>query len=295
MLDFRLETFLALSRIGNYTKTAQALHITQPAVSQHIKYLEEYYGGKLFCYRGKTLTLTQRGETLLRHLIAMRADSLRLRETLQSGQGAGRRLNFGATLSIGEFICPHILGALLEEAPDLRVHMPVENTERLLEKLENGEIDFALIEGFFDKAQYDYTLFSNEPFIAVCSGEHPLGGRRASMEQLMKERIIIREKGSGTRNVFEQLLREHNFSIGSFSMVSEIGNMNAIKRLVERNLGVTFLYRAAAKEELATGKLREIDVENISVEREFNFVALKDSRFLDENRRWYQVFQEKRP
>ncbi len=286
MLDFRHETFLALCRIGHYTKTAEYLHITQPAVSQHIKYLEEIYGGKLFGYRDKKLMLTERGEKLQEFALTMSADSDHMRNLLLNESLNVSLLRFGATLSIGEFVLPGIIGQLLREYPNVHISMPVENTQVLLKKLRDGEIDFALLEGYFDKSQYSCALFSIEEFIPVCGAKHFLAGKPLLLSKMLGERLILRESGSGTRDVLEQILREYNLSIGGFEKVCEIGNMSAIKELVADNLGVTFLYRAAAKQELSSGELKELMIKGFPVRREFNFVWLKNSLHHKEYLAW---------
>ncbi len=292
MLDFRLETFLTLAKIGNFTKTAELLNITQPAVSQHIKFLEQRYGGKLFCYKGKTLILTERGKKLYDFALTVDADSKYLRNILMCDNIVSKQLNFGATLSIGEFACPNILARILWKYPNIRINMPVENTEKLLQKLRDGTISFAIVEGFFDKSEYGYELFSNENFIAVCGNGHHLAHKSLTLDDILSERIILRENGSGTRDVLEQVLYEHNLSINSFKGISEVGNINTIKHLVSNNLGITFLYRAAALNELENGRLRELKIQKLVINREFNFVYLKNSQHISEYAVWFDYFRK---
>ncbi|MEG0942184.1 MAG: LysR family transcriptional regulator [Angelakisella sp.] len=291
MLDFRHETFLALSRIGSYTKTAQALNITQPAVSQHIRHLEEQYNGKLFCYTGKTLTLTERGRLLRDFAMTMSADSKKLQTILSASSTAPPPVIFGATLTIGEYTMPSVLAGLMTAHPNLHITMLVDNTSVLLGKLRDGTIDFALLEGFCDKTQYGGAVLAREPFIPVCSPQSPLAGRRVQLGELLPFRLILRENGSGTRDIFEQLLREHNLTTNSFAHLCEVGNMSAIKQLVSAGLGVTFLYRAAVARELAAGTLVEIDIDGFSAEREFNFVFLQNSLHEQQYMQWFTAFQ----
>lgn len=124
MLDFRYETFLVLYKIKNYTKTADFLHVTQPAVTQHIHFLEEYYGVKLFCYEGKKLVLTKEGEKLQAFAMTVKADVNHMREVFFS-EDEQHTLNFGATLTIGEYIMPSILGKLMDMYPNIHINMLV--------------------------------------------------------------------------------------------------------------------------------------------------------------------------
>lgn len=290
MLDFRIETFLTLCKIKNYTKTANALSITQPAVSQHIKVLEEMYGGKLFHYDEKKLKLTERGKYLYEFATTVNADNAHLKKQLATVNLQAENISFGATLSIGEYVMPRIIAALLRDYPDLKLHMQVNNTQLLLKKLNDGEINFALLEGFFDKSEYRWELFSKEEFIAVCSPCSPLAEKNVQLNDILSHRIFIRESGSGTRDIFEQILYEHNYTLNSFRKICVVGNMNAVKELVYHNLGITFLYKVAAAQEIASGKLKQITIQDFTVERSFHFVYLKNSLHEKEYFEWFQNF-----
>ncbi|MCP1225377.1 LysR family transcriptional regulator [Sebaldella sp. S0638] len=291
MLDFRHETFLALCRIGNYTKTAEFLHITQPAVTQHIKFLENYYDVKLFNYEKKNLSLTREGKLLYDYAMTMSADNKKIRDILAEKDTESISVSFGTTLTVGEYVMPGILRKLLCKYPGSSVTMSVENTKVLLEKLKNGEINFVILEGFFEKTKYDSVTFSEEEFVAVCSPDSGLKNKQVTLKEILGERIILREKGSGTRDIFEQILYRHNLGIQNFTKKCEIGNINVIKELVKKNLGITFLYKAAVEKELAEKKLSRINITGFSEQYEFNFVFLKDSIYKKEYLKWYKLLK----
>ncbi len=291
VLDYRHHTFLVLYRIGSYTKAAQVLNLTQPAVSQHIKALETHYGCPLFTYANKTLIPTEQGRLLYEFASRISADSDILTEKLRQKELSRPQLRFGATLSIGQYIMPAILQQVLTENPAASISMRVENTQHLLEELEEGEIQFALIEGLFDKTAYHAELFALEPFIGVCSAHSPLAEGVVSLEELTSSRLLVRERGSGTREILEHLLHGLNLSVDSFAQVTEIGNMEAIKRLVKEDLGITFLYQAVAQKELACGELRKLTVAGLEVRRELNFVFLKDSQHAEDFLTWFHTFR----
>lgn len=293
MIDYRLETFISLCKVLNYTKTAELLHITQPAVSQHIKYLESIYGVKLFNYTGKNLTLTKAGKTLYDFALAMETSSTRIKEILSIPDPSEYPIKFGTTLTIGEFTMSNIISRLIRDFPSLDFTMEVGNTKVLLEKLVNGEIDFALLEGHFDKKEYNSNFFSSESFIGVSSPQHKFANKRIAFEDIFNERLILREIGSGTRDIFEQILYEHNLTRKSFEQITEIGSIGVIKELVKNNLGITFLYKEAVRKELLEGSLTQIRLKDFDVEREFNFVYLKDSLHHKEYNSWYNYFISK--
>lgn len=292
MIDFRLKTFLTLCRVLNYTKTAELLHITQPAVSQHIKYLEGEYGVKLFEYKGKTLSLTEAGTILYNFVAGIESSSQRVKEMISLSENVHLPIHFGTTLTIGEYTMPRILSNLIKDYPKIHISMEVGNTKTLLNKLENGDIDFALLEGHFDKSKYNTTMFSKERFIGICSPLNPLAKDKVSFDEIFQERLIVREPGSGSREIFEQILYEHNFTMDSFKQKFEIGNINVIKDLVIKNLGITFLYKKAVEKELINGTLNQINIKDFNVEREYNFVFLKHNLHGKEYVNWFNYFHD---
>lgn len=276
MLDSRYETFLVLCDTMSYTKAAQFLYVTQPAVTQHIKYLEGVYHTRLFSYTGKRLALTGKGEELRRYVTQMKLNALQIEKRMLADRQR-MTLRIGATKTIGEFVIPRILEAYLKQNADTDADLFVDNTQVLLSMLDAGEIDFALLEGFFDKSAYEYRLLKREPFIGVCSPDSPLRGRRRRLDELLGERIIVREQGSGTREIIERILQQYSLDLKSFVHESQISSFAAIKALVKKDAGITFLYRPAAEEELREQSLCELDIEDFPVKREFNFVMPKNS------------------
>lgn len=281
MLDYRLYTFLTLSKTLNYTKAADILCITQPAVSQHIRYLETTYQVKLFEHQGKNLTLTRQGEYLANCLHTMASDEKRIMETMQNIHEV-KHLKFGATLTIGEYILPEKIHTFLKTHPNTNMTMIVENTANLLEMLEAGDISFAIVEGYFPSHRYVHKSISTQPYVALKGPNYQTKQEIRCLKDLLSERLIIREEGSGTREILERILKENNLTIKDFSNAIEIGNMNAIKYLVQENMGITFLYEAAVEDELKKGTMQRIPLNDFHIQREFTFITLKDTIFMDE-------------
>lgn len=284
MLDFRIKTFLELAQIKNYTKTAQKLHLTQPNITQHIQYLEKHYQIKLFHYENKTLTLTKEGEVFYKHALTLYNSSLRLKDTLLTHT---QELIFGTTLTIGQYTFDTILSDLLKKEQDLRCTMYVDNTENLLRKLETGHLDFLVIEGHFDKSKYASIHFKYDDFIAISSKKHPLKDQRLKLTDLLNETLILRENGSGTRNIFEHILHQQNLSTNSFHKIHEVANMEVIKTLVRENIGISFLYKESIKHD---HDLHILDIEDFKIKREFNFVYLKGSIFEEKYLEYFDFF-----
>ena len=256
MMDFRIDTFLTVCRCMNFTRAAKTLNITQPAVSQHIHYLEDFYCVKLFAYEGKKMNLTKAGEVLYQAAVTMKHDDLYLKESISELNQRKTRLIFGATLTIGEFVMPEHLKMYLNSYPDTDVRMLIGNTSELLAKLSLGEIDFAIVEGNVAKSQYDYLVYSQNKYIPVCNRDYCFQKIPEELKDLLSERIFVRENGSGTREILEKNLETRNLILEDFRYVVEIGGMNAIKEMVISGCGITFLYETAVIKELESGILK---------------------------------------
>lgn len=291
MLELRVETFLTVCQTMNFTRAAELLHITQPAVSQHIRGLEEEYGTKLFHYEGRQLSLTESGKLFRRIASTMRHDTLRLRETLQHVD-ARRHLCFGATLTIGEYCMEGPLLRLLRQKPELQIRMLTANTQELFSLLDQGEIDFAIIEGNFDRHTYDSLVYSTQRFIPVSAPSYRFAQPTKELEDLLQERLLVREPGSGTRNVLERTLKSRNLSVKDFLQVTELGSLNLIKRLVMAGAGIAFFYEPVVKSELKSGKLQEIHLNDCVIHHDFTFLWQKNSAFAKEYQEIFALLQE---
>ncbi len=288
MLDNRLQTFLTLCETCNYTETAEKLNMTQPAVTQHIQFLENFYQVVLISGKGKNFSLTEEGEALQQYVRTLKANSERILPLLHRIKNQVKPLNFGATLTIGEYTVPPILYQIFKEDPETKISMFVENTHLLQKMLWEGKIDFALLEGHFNHNQFDYKLISNETFIGVCSPENKIAFKATYLEELLEQNLILREPGSGTRDILEQALYNHNLSIKDFKSRIEIGNMNVIKELCHQNIGITFMYREAVKKEIYEGYLKEIPLGNFDISHPFSFVYLKNCPDKSQIEYWYE-------
>ena len=291
MLDFRVYTFLELCKTLNYTKTAENLFITQPAVTQHIKYLEEFYNCKLFNYSNRVLTLTEQGNYLFKYFLTMNSDEIKIKEDVLEINSAEKNLHFGATLTIGEYIIPNMLLKLAKLYPNINVKVIIKDTKELLKELQNGNIEFALVEGFFEKTEYESIIYSKESFIGVCSPKNNLAKKNIGFEDLLNERIIIREEGSGSRDIFEKILYDNNLSLKNFDKKYELANIKAIKELVKEDRGITFIYERAVKKELENKELVRIGLKNFKAKREFNFIFMKNSIHRDEYKKWFEILK----
>lgn len=271
MIDSKIKTFLKLCDTLNYRMAAQLLHITQPAVTQHIQALETECGCKLFCYEARKLELTPAGVRLQEYARETISRERKLLEALREPEG--NLLRIGATKTIGAYLLGNMLKGFLEEKKNL-ADVCVDNTEVLLQMLNHDELDFAIVEGFFDKAQYGFHTLRIEPFVGICGKGHPFAKKSIPMEKIFKETLILREKGSGTRGVLEEVLKSHNYGITQFSRVLCMNDFLLIEQLVKENVGISFVYKTVADN---STQIDTFFIEGCNIEREFNYVYLKNT------------------
>ena len=270
MLDYRILTFLKLCDTMNYRITAEQLNMTQPAVTQHIQFLEEEYKCKLFIYNRKKLEKTQRAIILEEYARSAYYNDIYLRKRLKDENKI--KINIGATKTIGEFVISDKIKKLVE-SKKYEVALTIDNTDNLIKLMENQKLDFILVEGIFNKDKYNYKLYRKEEFIGICGKEHKFNNKNIKFDELFKENIIVREEGSGTRKIFEQFLSENSFSLEFFKNQTVINNFTLIKDLVKNNCGISFVYKSVLKNEKEIGRFY---IGN-KLEREFNYVYLKNT------------------
>ncbi|MEG2930003.1 MAG: LysR family transcriptional regulator [Oscillospiraceae bacterium] len=275
MIDVRIQTFLALCEDKSYTKTAQRLFITQPTVTQHIQYLEKRFCKKLFCYRGKSLVLTEDGVAFRNFCLSLNANIQSFENQFSTADTQRQRVSMGATKTIGDFFLPPIAEKFLTRHADFQLNIQVENTHMLFEMLERAEISFALIEGFFDKSLYHWKRIKGEEFICVCSCRDSLSDG-VSFEEILSRPLFLREAGSGTRDIAGNIIKEHGFSAHNFKSVNELGSFALIKPMVIELCGISFGYRQAFERELALGALKQLTFGQAPKYRDFNIVGLKN-------------------
>lgn len=272
MLDYKTTTFMTLCELMNYRKTAELLNMTQPGVTQHIHALEKEYGCRLFSYDGRSLSLTSQGKLLQSHLRKVRYDENWLRNEMKKQPLP--ELRIGATKSIGDYIVSEKIVSLISSG-EYSVHLLVDNTQALLERINNGSLDLAMIEGEFDKQAYGWKLMRSEPFVGICHAESSLAGREVKFEEITPYRLLLREEGSGTRSIFENNLRIHGEELSSFSSTACISSFPVMKEVIAAGLGITFAYQFVAKNDPC---LAVFYIADYPKTHDLYYVYLKNSR-----------------
>ena len=268
MLDNRIYTFLELCEVMNYHKTAENLNMTQPAVTQHIKFLEEFYQCKLFDYSTRKLKKTTKCIELEKY--ARKIISLDLSAQEELIQKEKIQVNIGATKTIGEYILSDAISSLVLQE-QCKLNFMIDNTETLLHKLNHFELDVLLLEGYVDKDKYLYHKISDEELIGICSPNHKFAYKEIPIKEVLRENILIREKGSGTRNVFEIFLLSKGYNIDHFKNQSIITSNKLIEHIVEQNFAISFVYHVIQTQ---NPNLAYFRIKDSKIMHEFNFVFL---------------------
>lgn len=278
MLDFRVETFLTVCQTMNFTTAANILHITQPAVSGHIRFLEEKYNTKLFAYKNKQLFLTQSGEILKAHLITMKNDEKNMQGEIDSCNDDTEFFSLGVTMTVGEYAIVDELANFLLSHPHMNMHIHYGNTSQLLKLLDEGQINLAIVEGNYPRNKYSHKKYSTEEYIAVSAKNHNFAaGKPNRVNDLLGERLLVREKGSGTRNILENSLTALGLQISDFVRYTQVENMHTIISLLKKDCGISFMYKTAVEDELKAGVLKEIKLDDFKIFHDFDFIWEKDS------------------
>ena len=270
-MDSKLHTFLTLCQTMNYRIAAERLHLSQPAVTKQIQALEQAFHTKLFCYDGHMLHKTEACLLLERYAISQQYQF----EELQLSMADKKRLKLriGATKTIGDYV---LIDAIKEylSTPAHELSLVVDNTKHLLQMLDENQLDFAVIEGTFSKTKYDSYLLRMEPFVGICAKSSPLCAKTVTVEQLLKQTIIVREEGSGTRRIFEERLTAAGYELSDFFREVSISSFVSIKALVAGGIGISFLYHSVVAQEKDIGTFA---VEGITEPHPFHVVYTRNT------------------
>lgn len=281
MLDFRIESFLEVCKFMNFTKAAESLNLTQPAISMHIKYLENYYNCKLFCRKKRALCLTDQGQILKSALISMANDEERLMRLVGKKKPKSEKISLGFTRSVGEFLILDKVIGLIKAKASCDFHIYYENTDEILRDIDKGKIDLAIIEGFLTSKQYYIQKYKSDRVVCICHKDHHFAKPIEKLTDLLDERIIIREEGSGTLAILNNFLNMDNIDIKDFTNIIEINNMHAIVDLVKADCGISFLFESCVKKDLEAGDIRLVDLDDFNLVHDFSLVVSKNSIFKD--------------
>jgi LysR family transcriptional regulator, transcriptional activator of the cysJI operon len=275
-MDQHLEVFMKVVEKENFSKAAEELHMTQPAVSQYIRLLEQSIGTRLLERSNKYVRLNQAGEIVYHHakeILALYTKMQALVDDLTNK--ASGPIAIGASYTFGEYILPHIIAAMKEQYPDILPSIRIENTKEIIELVKTHQLDIGIIEGVYKEKILHSEVVSKDRMVIVASPEHRFlksGPTEPAtrLAELAEETWILREEGSGTREAAENLFRRYGFTP---ARVMEFGSTQLIKESVEAGLGVSLLSSWAIKKELTNGYIASIHVKGLPFKRDFSILT----------------------
>lgn len=271
MENFRLKVFRVVARHLNFTRAAEELLLTQPAVTQQIKALEDEYGLPLFNRTGGRISLTAAGTTLLPFAEQLKTLSDQAFEAVTSTSGThSGALALGASQTIGQYLLPNFVAAFLREHPRVTVTAISGNTDAMLEAVADHRVQIALVEGPGLRKDLRIEPFMQDRMVLVVPSSHEWANRQIAVHDLRSASLLMREFGSGSRRVVEQALATAGLNKKDLRIVMELDSTEGLLSAVEAGLGVTFVSQWAARNQLALGTLATARVKGLKLTRQLS-------------------------
>ena len=265
----QLEIFVAISRTESVSRASEALSLSQSATSTALSELERQFDLQLFDRVGKSLRINETGQQLLPRAVELLDRAKEIENLLQGHAGFGH-MRIGATLTVGNYLATILVARFLQEHPESRIQLKVHNTSTIVQQIANHELDLGLIEGDCNHPDIEVQPWIADELVVFSAPNHPLASqRKVSMEQLLQEDWILREKGSGTRETFDRAFHSHHSEL---KIRLELEHTEAIKRAVESGLGIGCISRLALKDAFRRGSLVAISTPNLDLSRFFYFL-----------------------
>jgi len=284
MFDFRLKVFYIVAKRLNFTKAAEELFITQPAVSKHIHEIETFYKTRLFERNGTRIRLTQAGHILLKHTEEIfntyNNIEFELSTLTQKVKGS---LKIGASTTVAQYFVPRYLASFKQKFPDLRISLFVNNTEHIEHLLLEGKINSGIVEGQTKRKDIKYIPLLKDELV-LCTSASNYSSKKAtlSLKELQKLPLVIREGGSGSREVIMAALKKAGVVFSKLNIDMEFESTESIKSYLLSSDSYAFISITAIFKELKNGELKIIDVKQLDIERYFYFITQQgDTQFLN--------------
>ncbi|TNF52522.1 LysR family transcriptional regulator [bacterium] len=281
MNDHKLKVFCTVADTKSFSKASEIIRLTQPAVSLQIQALEEIYGTKLFNRSGCIITLTKAGEMLYRY--AKEINDLYTSAEKEIGGVTGQVkgvVSVGASTTIGNYILPSVIAEFKRKYPKVGVHIHISNTKSVIDFLNEASIDVGLVEGDAKKQKLTVEKLIPDEMVVIMSPLHPWAKKsQVSVLDIPKEPFILREEGSGTRQMIEKHLAKSGISPNNIKAAFVMGSTESIKGAVEEGLGISIVSRWAVKKEIRNGSLKATTFKEQKILRDFSLLFRKPGSY----------------
>ncbi len=293
MLDPKIYTLLKVAETGSYTQAGKELSITQPAVSQHIRALENEFECRIFERLGNQLILTKEGEAVLACARSMISLYNNLKTSLRDEAAGIMSLKIGVTHTVESNRLSEVFAKYASAGNGINIKLLTGTQTKLIQRLKNYELDFALIDGRINEPGLKNMQLDTDSLILVTSADHPLAKKSAvSLDDIKKEKLILRLPDSSTANLFAATLESNNMSLNEFNVILEVDNVATIKDLVRHEYGVSILAKSACLDDIRKKRLIGLPIENLSMIREINFVYTESFKHTDLLQEFVKLYNE---
>ncbi|MFQ5960198.1 MAG: selenium metabolism-associated LysR family transcriptional regulator [Candidatus Methylomirabilales bacterium] len=278
-MDIRaLEVFCRIVELKSFSKAAEAVYLTQPTVSGHIKGLEESVGLKLLDRLGREVVPTKAGELLYgyaKQVLALRNQAI---QSLEEYKGSLKgHLIIGGSNIPGEYVLPAVLARFKGRYPDISITLKIADSREIARGVLDGTYELGAVGARFDDGQLVYAKFLEDELVLALPADHAWAAKSAvNLAELSAEPIILREVGSGSRKVLEDALRSAGVNADALAVVAELGSTEAIRQGVRSGAGISVISLRAIQEDLERGTLRTAPLEGIRLTRDFYLVYHKN-------------------
>ncbi|WP_321332630.1 LysR family transcriptional regulator [uncultured Bacteroides sp.] len=277
MSDFRLKVFLSVAKNLSFTKASQELFISQPAITKHIQELEVAYQTRLFDRLGNKILLTASGQLLLDHSERILEDYKRLEYEMHllHNECTGE-LRIGASTTIAQYVLPPLLASFIDKFPQVTLSLINGNSREIETALQEHRIDLGLVEGIFRLPNLKYIDFLEDELVAIVHPGNKLTlGDEILPEDLQHIPLVLRERGSGTLDVFEKALMQHNIKLSSLNVLLYLGSTESIKLFLTNSDCMGIVSVRSIGRELFAGLFRVIEIKGMPMMRSFCFTQLQ--------------------
>jgi DNA-binding transcriptional LysR family regulator len=274
----RLEVFAKVAELGSFSRAAQALSLTQPTVSEHIRALEDELGVQLLDRLGRGASATRAGRLLLTYAQRMLALSREARQAIEQFQGrmAGELVVGGSTIP-GEYVLPALVGQFRAKHADISIVLLIGDSRQVSEWIDEGRVELGIIGARPTQRTLEAREVMSDELVVMLPAAHGWADRATvTLAELQTEPMIVRERGSGSREALERALDGAGTSLGAFRIVGEMGSTQAVKQAVRAGLGITLISRRAVHDEFRAGLVACLKIEGVSVGRSFYLVTHRD-------------------
>lgn len=273
-MDQHLIVFIAVAEKQNFSRAAEELHMTQPAVSQYIQAFEREVGTRLLERSNKYVRLNKAGEIVYHHAKEILGLYTKMQRFVDDATNkASGPISIGASYTFGEYVLPHIIARMLDQYPLIHPSVAIGNSREIAELVLGHQMDVGIVEGDYRNKKLNIKAFDEDRMYIIMSPKHPLAklSEKVKMSELEQASWIVREKGSGTREATEQLFRRLGIAPNK---KMEFGSTQLIKESVEAGLGISLLSQWAIRKELSMGALQTLDADEVPFIRKFSIVTL---------------------